>query len=146
MTRLIRSTFLAVAASVASLGLHFVPALAAETSAHAKPARVEAVAGSSLKKVTLTPKAAERLGVELDEVRADISGRLIVPYTAVLYDLTGGAWVYVHSDPLAFVRQAVKIDTIKGNNVYLSDGPSLGTKVLASGVPQVFGTETGVGH
>jgi len=30
--------------------------------------------------------------------------------------------------------------------VYLSDGPSLGTKVLAAGVPQVFGTEKGVGH
>ena len=70
----------------------------------------------------------------------------IVPYTAVLYDLTGGTWVYVHSDPMAFVRQAIKIDTIKGNNVYLSDGPSLGTKVLAAAVPQVFGTEKGVGH
>jgi hypothetical protein len=40
----------------------------------------------------------------------------------------------------------VKIDTIKGENVYLSDGPPPGTKVLASGVPQVFGTEVGVGH
>lgn len=143
-----RFSFLAAAASVASagLGLYCASVLAAEVSAHSKPAHVEAIAGSSLKKVTLTPRAAERLGVQIDEVRADMSGRLIVPYTAVLYDLTGGAWVYVHSDPMAFVRQAVKIDTIKGNNVYLSDGPSIGTKVLAAAVPQVFGTEAGVGH
>jgi hypothetical protein len=143
-----RSSSLAAAACVAgaSLGLCCVAALAAETAAHSKPAHVEAIPGSQLKKVTLTPKAAERLGVQIDEVRADMSGRRIVPYTAVLYDLTGGTWVYVHSDPMAFIRQAVKIDTIKGNNVYLSDGPALGTKVLASAVPQVFGTEAGVGH
>jgi hypothetical protein len=143
-----RPSFLAAAASVAgaSLALCSAPTLAAEAPAHSKPALVEAIAGSSLKKVTLTPKAAERLGVQIDEVRADMSGRRIVPYTAVLYDLTGGTWVYVHSDPMAFVRQAIRIDTIKGNNVYLSDGPSLGTKVLAAAVPQVFGTEAGVGH
>jgi hypothetical protein len=145
---MIRFSFLAAAASVAgaSVGLYVSPALAAEVPVHNKPALVEAIAGSSLKKVTLTPKAAERLGVQIDEVREDMSGHRIVPYTAVLYDLTGGAWVYVHSDPMAFVRQSIKIDTIKGNNVYLSDGPSLGTKVLAAAVPQVFGTEKGVGH
>jgi hypothetical protein len=145
---MIRFSFLATAASVAGagLGLYGSPALAAEVPAQSKPALVEAIAGSSLKKVTLTPKAAERLGVQIDEVREDMSGHRIVPYTAVLYDLTGGAWVYVHSDPMAFVRQSIKIDTIKGNNVYLSDGPSLGTKVLAAAVPQVFGTEKGVGH
>ena len=141
-----RSTFLAATAFVAGLGLYCAPALAVETAAQSKPAQVEAIAGSSLKKVTLTPKAAERLGVQIDEVRADMSGRRIVPYSAVLYDLTGGAWVYVHSDPMTFVRQAVTIDTIKGNNAYLSDGPSLGTKVLATAVPQVYGTEAGVGH
>ena len=145
---MIRFSFLATAASVAGagLGLYGSPALAAEVPAQSKPALVEAIAGSSLKKVTLTPTAAERLGVQIDEVREDMSGHRIVPYTAVLYDLTGGAWVYVHSDPMAFVRQSIKIDTIKGNNVYLSDGPSLGTKVLAAAVPQVFGTEKGVGH
>lgn len=141
-----RSSFLAAVASVAILGLCCAPSPAAEMPAHSKPAQVDAIAGSSLKKVTLTPKAAERLGVQIDEVRADMSGRRIVPYTAVLYDLTGGTWVYVHSDPMVFVRQAVTIDTIKGNNVYLSDGPSLGTKVLAAAVPQVFGTEAKVGH
>jgi hypothetical protein len=40
----------------------------------------------------------------------------------------------------------VVIDTIKGDNVYLTEGPPAGTKVLAAGVPQVFGTEVKVGH
>ena len=78
--------------------------------------------------MTLTPKAAERLGIELDEVRVDPSGRRIIPYSAVLYDLTGKTWVYVHSDPMSFVREAVTIEIIKGENVYLKDGPAPGTK------------------
>jgi|SRR5215510_2759158 hypothetical protein len=141
-----RFNVLAVAASAACLAVSCAPAPAAETPVQSKPARVESTADAKIKKVTLTPKAAERLGIQIDEVRVDPAGRRIVPYASVLYDLTGGTWVYVHTDPMSFVREPVKIDTIKGENVYLSDGPPPGTKVLASGVPQVFGTEVGVGH
>ena len=121
-------------------------ALAAESAVKSAPARVEATPDAKIMKVTLTPKAAERLGILIDEVRADPSGRRIVPYGSVLYDLTGKTWVYISADPLTFFRGAVEIDTIKGDNVYLSDGPPTGTKVLAAGVPQVYGAEVKVGH
>jgi hypothetical protein len=140
------SRFNVLAASAVCLGVSCAPALAAETPVQSRPAQVEATPGTTLKKITLTPKAAERLGIRLDEVRVDLLGRRIVPYSSVLYDLTGGTWVYVHVDPMTFVREAVKIDTIKGENVYLNDGPSPGSKVLATGVAQIFGTEVGVGH
>lgn len=133
------------AMSVAILATPCLSALAAETTGTA-PARVEATTDAKIKKITLTPKAAERLGILIDEVRADPSGRLIVPYASVLYDLSGKAWVYISAEPLTFVRGPVEIDTIKGDNVYLTDGPPVGTKVLAAGVPQVFGTEVKVGH
>ena len=81
------------------------------------PARVEATNDAKIKKVTLTPKAAERLGILIDEVRVDLSGRRIVPYASVLYDLTGKTWVYISADPLTFVRGAVVIDTIKGASI-----------------------------
>ncbi|WP_342740538.1 hypothetical protein [Bradyrhizobium sp. B117] len=135
----------AAAMSVAILATSFGWALAAETTDKA-PARVEATIDAKIKKITLTPKAAERLGILIDEVRADPSGRLIVPYASVLYDLSGKTWVYISAEPLTFVRGPVEIDTIKGDNVYLSDGPPVGTKVLAAGVPQVFGAEAKVGH
>jgi hypothetical protein len=140
-----RFNILAAAISVAVIATPCVSALAAETIG-AVPARVEATTDAKIKKITLTPKAAERLGILIDEVRADPSGRLIVPYASVLYDLSGRAWVYVSAEPLTFVRGPVEIDTIKGDNVYLTDGPPVGTKVLAAGVPQVFGTEVKVGH
>ena len=142
-----RITVLMVAAFTACLAAPCASALAAETAVKKiLPARVEATSDAKIMKVTLTPKAAERLGIVLDEVRVDPSGRRIVPYASVLYDLTGKTWVYISADPLTFVRGAVVIDTIKGDNVYLTDGPPVGTKVLAAGVPQVFGTEVKVGH
>ena len=140
-----RFIILAAAISVAVIATPCVSALAAGPIG-AVPARVEATTDAKIKKITLTPKAAERLGILIDEVRADPSGRLIVPYASVLYDLSGKAWVYVSAEPLTFVRGPVEIDTIKGDNVYLTDGPPVGTKVLAAGVPQVFGTEVKVGH
>ena len=142
-----RFTGLVVTAFTACLAVPCASALAAETPVKKiMPARVEATNDAKIMKVTLTPKAAERLGVVIDEVRADPSGRRIVPYASVLYDLTGKTWVYISADPLTFVRGAVVIDTIKGDNVYLTDGPPAGTKVLAAGVPQVFGSEVKVGH
>ena len=142
-----RFTVSMVAAFAACLVAPCPSALAAETAVKKiMPARVEATLDAKIKKVTLTPKAAERLGIEIDEVRVDPSGRRIVPYASVLYDLTGKTWVYISADPLSFFRGAVEIDTIKGNNVYLSDGPPAGTKILAAGVQQVFGTELKVGH
>ena len=142
-----RFTVLMLAACTACLAVPCASALAVETAVKKiMPARVEATSDAKIMKVTLTPKAAERLGIVIDEVRADPSGRLIVPYASVLYDLTGKTWVYISADPLTFARGAVVIDTIKGDNVYLTEGPPAGTKVLAAGVPEVFGTEVKVGH
>ena len=141
-----RRNVLVIAVSAACLAASCASGLAGETSAKITPARVEATLDAKIKKITLTPKAAERLGIQIDEVRVDPSGRRIVPYASVLYDLTGKTWVYISADPLTFFRGAVEIDTIKGDNVYLTDGPPAGTKVLATGVPQVFGTEVKVGH
>ncbi|MGQ0685509.1 hypothetical protein [Bradyrhizobium sp.] len=144
-----RLSIFAVAISAACFTMSCVAALGGEagsTTGKVTPARVEATLDGKIKKITLTPKAAERLGILIDEVRVDPSGRRIIPYGSVLYDLAGKTWVYINAEPLTFVRGPVEIETIKGDNVYLSDGPPVGTKVLAAGVQQVFGTEVKVGH
>ena len=51
-----------VATSAACLAV-LALALAAETTGKAAPARVEDTGDAKIKKITLTPKAAERLGV-----------------------------------------------------------------------------------
>ena len=115
---MVRFSVLMVAVSTACLAASCGSTLAAESDVKSDvkksaPARVEATLDAKIKKVTLTPKAAERLGIEIDEVRVDPSGRRIVPYASVLYDLTGKTRVCISADPLTFVRGAVEIEALK---------------------------------
>ena len=111
-----------------------------------RPARLEAISGSNIKKITLTPKAAKRLDIQTGVVRQDASGRKIVPYPAVVYDKDGSTWVYTNPQPLTFARQAIVVEVISGNDVVLKEGPEVGVLVATTGAPQLYGAEKGVGH
>jgi hypothetical protein len=109
------------------------------------PAQVEHVEGSEIASITLMPEAAKRLGIRTVAVKK--SGRaFVVPYSALVYDEHGDAWVYVSTDPLEFERKAVKVVRIEGNNVLLAAGLPRGTRVAIVGVPELYGTEFEVGH
>jgi hypothetical protein len=115
------------------------------------PAHVEHIDGSELSKVTLTPKAAERLDIQtgsVREARVARSGtvRKVVPYAAVLYDANGNTWVYTNPEPLVFLRHSIKVDYIDGDQAVLSDGPALGTQVVTVGGAELFGAEFEIGH
>jgi hypothetical protein len=71
--------------------------------------------------------------------------RKIIPYAAVLYDAKGKTWVYTNPEPLVFVRRAIEIDTIVGDEIFLVDGPAVGTAVVTVGGAELLGTEFGVG-
>lgn len=69
----------------------------------------------------------------------------VIPYAALIYDVEGGNWVYVKEpDALAFVRERVTVDYIEGDQVFLTDGPPLGTEIVTVGVSELYGLETGV--
>jgi hypothetical protein len=89
--------------------------------------------------------AGQRVGVRL---AAPGSGarKKVIPYSAVLYDASGDAWVYTSPEPLQFVRARVTIDRIDGDLVVLQEGPAAGTKVVTVGAAELFGAESGVGH
>lgn len=98
--------------------------------------------------VTLTEKAAERLQVDtaaVSEEQLDGQTRLVVPYSALIYDNNGGTWIYTSPDPLTYVRTAVTVDFIEGDMVVLSEGPEVGTNVATMAVAELYGTDTGVG-
>jgi hypothetical protein len=113
------------------------------------PATVEEIAGSDLRRVTLTARAAERIDLQMDAVRGAIVGgeRLkVVPYSSLIYDPHGGTWVYTLTSTRAFVRASIRVDSIHGNDVFFTDGPAVGTKVASVGVAEIYGEEFGVGH
>ena len=72
--------------------------------------------------------------------------RLTVPYAAVVYDATGGTWVYTNPEPLVFVRHRINVAYIEDNLAVLSDGPPAGTAVVTDGAIELFGVEFKVGH
>ena len=71
---------------------------------------------------------------------------LVVPFTAILYDIHGGAWVYQQVDKHVFARQRVAVEYVDGDNAVLTSGPEPGSKVVTDGAAELFGTEFGVGH
>lgn len=71
--------------------------------------------------------------------------RLIVPYSSILYDMHGSAWVYENTEPQVYVRRRVELHHVLGELAILSRGPAVGAKVVSAGAAELFGTEFGVG-
>ena len=122
------------------------PTDAAAAMSTGRPARLEAISGSNIKKITLTPKAAQRLDIQTGQVRQDASGRKVVPYAAVVYDKDGSTWVYTNPQPLTYIRHAIIVELISGDDAVLKEGPDVGMQVATTGAPQLYGAEKGVGH
>lgn len=106
---------------------------------------VEQVGTSELSRVTLTEKAAQRLDIQTAAVEQNGDGT-VIPYAAVIYSPDGETWTYVNPEGLTFVRQAIVVDRIDGDQALLAKGPAPGTKVATVGVQELYGAETGVGH
>lgn len=99
---------------------------------------------SGLKQLTLSAKAAERLGVETSVVAASGS-TLTIPYAAVIYDAKGFTWTYTNAEPLVYLRAAITVDAIAGETAVISAGPAAGTAVVTTGAAELYGAEIGVG-
>jgi hypothetical protein len=128
-------------------------AACAETSASnapskVQPAQVEKIEGTELNRLILTEKAAQRLDLQTAPVREEqVNGTqaLVVPYSAVIYDLEGKTWIYISPAPLTYMREPITIDYIEGDIVVLEKGPASGIEVVTVGVPELYGADTGIG-
>jgi hypothetical protein len=145
-----RQRMVAIGLLAVALQLSACTRQAAEAEAGAgEPAKVEHLEGAEGSRLSLTAKAAERLGIRTKPVLAgkvDRTTRLVVPYSAVLYDAKGDPWVYTNSEPLAYVRERITVDYIQGDQAVLTDGPPKGTRVVAVSAAELYGTEFGLGH
>ncbi len=72
------------------------------------------------------------------------TGNVIV-FSAIVYDINGGTWVYTNPSPNTFTRLRVELLTVIDNKAVLNRGPSAGTKVVTVGAAELFGTEFGGG-
>lgn len=87
----------------------------------------------------LTP--GQRLGVTIP--LADAKESLTVPWSAVVFDVHGGTWVYAQTAPHTYARKRVVVLYTAGADAVLASGPAAGTRVVAHGGQELFGAETG---
>lgn len=70
---------------------------------------------------------------------------LIVPASAILYDVHGNTWVYESIAAQTFTRRRVEVRRILGADAILGRGLKSGAKIVTAGAMELFGTEFGAG-
>jgi len=136
----LKLSWLILIAMLAALSLSAC-APAAPVEDEIKPVTLEPITGTDLNRLTLTADAAKRLDVQTAEAR-EVNGQMVVPYASVLYEANGNTWVYVNIAPLVFVRHAIVIDSINGDQAILSKGPDSGSAVVTVGAAELYGSES----
>jgi RND family efflux transporter MFP subunit len=67
----------------------------------------------------------------------------VVPWSAIVLDVHGGAWIYRQAESHRYVRTRVDVRYTVADDAVLEDGPAVGTKIVTAGVQQLFAAETG---
>lgn len=118
-----------------------------DSSAAKPPAPAKAAAKQEpggIKRITLKDVEIKYLGITLGEV-TQAGERLSIPYSALLYDPTGGEWAFANPEANVYQRTALKVAAIEADKVYLTSGPAVGSKVVTMGAAELYGIEFGVG-
>lgn len=114
-----------------------------------EPAVVEPIEGSDVARVILSETAVRYLKIETAPVAYGPSpspsrATVVVPYSTLIYDADGAAWVYTSPKPRTYLRAPVTIRSIDGDVVTLSRGPAVGTVVVTVGAAELVGAEAGI--
>jgi hypothetical protein len=106
-----------------------------------EPAHVESTAPNQPARVVLTEEAQHRVQLQTTLVKPH-GAEVSVDHAALVYDKKGKPWVFTVIGPLTYVRAAVGIKEVQGDNlVILSSGPPAGTQVVTVGAIELWGTE-----
>lgn len=90
-------------------------------------------------------KPGERVSVALDSQSGSSSAWRTVPYSAIVYDIHGGAWIYEQAPNHRYLRRRVQVHHTAGGVAYLASGPAPGTPLLIEGAAELWGVEFGAG-
>jgi len=85
----------------------------------------------------------ERVRVNL--ILKSESNSLVVPWSAIMYDIYGGTWIYVKVSPQIYSRRRVEVSRILDNFAVLTRGVNVGEEVVTTAAAELYGTEFGGG-
>ncbi|WP_339733608.1 efflux RND transporter periplasmic adaptor subunit [uncultured Gimesia sp.] len=66
-----------------------------------------------------------------------------VPWSALIYDIYGGQWVYEQVGERQYVRRRVEVGWVDHGRVALLRGPAVGAQIVTAGAAELSGTEFG---
>ena len=106
-----------------------------------EPAQLESTGPDQPARVILTDEAQRRIQLQTTLVKPH-GVEVSVDHAALVYDKKGKPWVFTVTGPLTYVRAAVGIKEVQGDNVViLTSGPPAGTEVVTVGAIELWGTE-----
>jgi RND family efflux transporter MFP subunit len=83
--------------------------------------------------------------VRISLLKKDPEESLVIPVSAILYDIYGGNWVYVRISSHVYSRCRVEVSHVVNDYAVLTRGLNPGDEVVVAGAAEIFGTEFGVG-
>ncbi len=66
---------------------------------------------------------------------------LVVPDSAIVYDILGGSWVYESLGDQKYARRRVQVKYVVDKTAVLANGPPAGAKIVSEGAAELLGTE-----
>lgn len=129
---------------VLAVGLMLTACREADPQVLEPPATKVPIEGTDRYRLTLTPKAVERLDIQTSEVIETELGPA-VSSDALILEPDGRFWVYVTPADLQYERVELLSVREEDGTAYFSAGPAVGVEVVVVGVPELWGEETGVG-
>ena len=96
----------------------------------------------AVKNVDSTWRPMQRITVSLNTVNKS-DNKLAIPYSAVVYDIYGGSWVYMQQTKNSYERKRVFLDHVSGKQAIISEGPAENSQIVINGALELFAVETG---
>nr|WP_305891469.1 membrane fusion protein MtrC [Methylomonas sp. SURF-1] len=85
----------------------------------------------------------QRVGVSIPLRGEDEN--LVVPWSALVYDVNGGCWIYQALQANVYQRRRVQVLRVVEDQAAVMGDIAAGIEVVTAGVAELFGTEFGVG-
>ena len=71
--------------------------------------------------------------------------RIVVPWSAIMYDINGGNWVYLRTRQYTYSRRRVEVSSVIDGSAVLTRGINKDEEIVTTGAAELFGTEFGGG-
>jgi hypothetical protein len=119
------------------------PAVPVAAPPSANPAAATVDLFYAVKNSDISLRPGQRVGVSIPLRSNDEN--LVVPWSAIVHDMSGGSWIYQALESNVYLRRRVQVLRVVDDQAALTGDIVAGIEVVTTGVAELFGTEFGVG-